>query len=247
MSEYEDTACVGVKHAAPCGVALGRSPREAWEKARDGDPISIFGGIAAFNRTVDAEAAASLVEIFLEVIAAPGYTAEALDLFAKKKNLRVLSIRRPPSDLREALPVDGGVCWQDVDRLFVPETEWSVPTKTAPTPDQRRDLAFAWRAVKHVKSNGIAVARNGATIGIGSGQPNRVGAVRIALDGKDASGAVLASDAFFPFDDAVKAAAEAGIAAIIQPGGSVRDEDSIRACDQAGIAMVFTGRRHFRH
>jgi len=250
VSEFEDTACVGVKHAAPCGAALGASTLDAWEKARDADPVSIFGGIVTFNREVDETTALSLSKLFLEVIAAPGYSGAALSVFRKKKNLRVLSILRPASDRWEALPVDGGICLQEVDRGFLPESEWTVPTEAKPTIDQMRDLAFAWKVVKHVKSNGIVLASGLKTTGIGTGQPSRVGAVENAiraLEGKDASGAVMASDAFFPFDDAVKAASAAGISAVIQPGGSLRDEDSIRFCDEAGIPMVFTGRRHFRH
>jgi phosphoribosylaminoimidazolecarboxamide formyltransferase/IMP cyclohydrolase len=185
--------------------------------------------------------------LFLEVIAAPGYTDDALEVLTKKKNLRVLTIKRPSCDIWEALPVDGGICLQEVDRGFTPESDWTIPTQTKPTPEQSADLAFAWKVVKHVKSNGIVVAKDGVTLGIGTGQPNRVGAVKIAVEGGNTQSAVLASDAFFPFDDAVKAAAAAGISAIIQPGGSVRDADSIKACDEAGIAMVFTGRRHFRH
>ena len=249
VSEFTEIACAGVKHAAPCGVALGSSPLEAWERARDADPVSIYGGIAAFNRTVDSSTASSLCGLFLEVIAAPEFDEDALEVFSKKKNLRVLTMKRLPSDRWEALPVDGGICLQEVDRGFAAESEWSVPTKAAPTPEEMKDLSFAWRVVKHVKSNGIALATGSATLGIGTGQPNRVGAVKIAIEaaGEKARGAVLASDAFFPFDDAVKAASAAGITAIIQPGGSVRDADSIKACDEAGIAMVFTGRRHFRH
>jgi len=247
VSEFDETACIGVKHAAPCGAALGESTMDAWEKARDADPVSIFGGIVAFNREVDEVTALSLSELFLEVIAAPGFTEEALGVFEKKKNLRVLSIQRPASDRWEALPVDGGICLQEVDRGFAAESEWTFPTTIKPTTDQMKDLVFAWRVVKHVKSNGIALASGLQTTGIGTGQPSRVGAVKIALEGRGARGSVLASDAFFPFADAVELAAEAGITAIIQPGGSMRDEDSIRACNEAGISMVFTGRRHFRH
>ena len=250
VSEFEDTACVGVKHAAPCGAALGFSTLDAWEKARDADPVSIFGGIVTFSREVDEATALSLSELFLEVIAAPGYSEAALNVFKAKKNLRVLSLLRPSSDRWEALPVDGGICLQEVDRGFLPESEWTVPTKAKPTTDQMRDLAFAWKVVKHIKSNGIVLASGLKTSGIGTGQPNRVGAVEIAigaLGGKDLQGVVMASDAFFPFDDAVKAASAAGITAVIQPGGSLRDEDSIRSCDEDDIPMVFTGRRHFRH
>jgi phosphoribosylaminoimidazolecarboxamide formyltransferase/IMP cyclohydrolase len=247
VSEFDDLACIGVKHAAPCGAALGETVLEAWTKARDADPVSIFGGIVTFNRNVDGPTAESLSSLFLEVIAAPGYTDDALEVLTKKKNLRVLTIKRPSCDIWEALPVDGGICLQEVDRGFTPESDWTIPTQTKPTPEQSADLAFAWKVVKHVKSNGIVVAKDGVTLGIGTGQPNRVGAVKIAVEGGNTQSAVLASDAFFPFDDAVKAAAAAGISAIIQPGGSVRDADSIKACDEAGIAMVFTGRRHFRH
>ena len=249
VSEFDDLACVGVKHAAPCGVGTGVSTLQAWEKARNGDPVSIFGGIVTFNRKVDEETAASLAKLFLEVIAAPGYSDAALSIFAGKKNLRILSLKRPAGDRWEALPVDGGFCLQEVDRSFTPRKEWTVPTQVKPSEYQLNDLDFAWRVVKHVKSNGIALAKDGATVGIGTGQPNRVGAVNIATAAADkkAVGAVLASDAFFPFDDAVKSAASAGISAIIQPGGSVRDEESIKACNEAGIAMVFTGKRHFRH
>ena len=247
VSDFGELACIGVKHAAPCGAALGTSTLDAWEKARDADPVSIFGGIVAFNREIDESTASSLSELFLEVIAAPGYTMGALEVFKKKKNLRVLTIRGSSTDRWEALPVDGGFCLQEVDRGFAPEAEWTVPTRVKPTAEQMADLSFAWKLVKHVKSNGIALVSDKKTIGIGTGQANRVGAVRIALEGKDAEGAVLASDAFFPFDDGVKTAAAAGIKAIIQPGGSVRDDESIKACDEAGISMVLTGRRHFRH
>lgn len=249
VSEFESPACVGVKHAAPCGAALGSSPAEAWARTRESDPVSIFGGVAAFNRKVDKETAALLLDIFLEVIAAPAYTPEALETFSRKKNLRVLILKRPPSDHWETLPVDGGLCLQSTDRGFLAPSEWTVPTQTQPTEEQRSNLDFAWRIAKHVKSNGIVIAADRAVAGIGSGHPNRVGAVNIALAaaGEKARGAVMASDAFFPFDDAVKAAARAGIAAIIQPGGSMRDKDSIKACSEAGIAMIFTGRRHFRH
>lgn len=249
VSEFESPACIGVKHAAPCGAALASSPAEAWTRTREADPVSIFGGVAAFNREVDQQTADLLMDIFLEVIAAPAYTSGALDRFSRKKNLRVLTLERPPADQWEALPVDGGICLQTADRGFLPPSEWRVPTRIRPTEEQQGNLEFAWRVVKHVKSNGIVLAARRAVAGIGGGQPNRVGAVNLAVSaaGEKARGAVMASDAFFPFGDAVEAAARAGITAVIQPGGSLRDEDSIKACDEAGIAMVFTGRRHFRH
>ncbi|OQX29668.1 MAG: bifunctional phosphoribosylaminoimidazolecarboxamide formyltransferase/IMP cyclohydrolase [Spirochaeta sp. LUC14_002_19_P3] len=247
VNEFDSLACVGVKHATPCAAALGTTALEAWTRTREADPVSIFGGIAAFNREVDEETACALCEIFLEVIAAPGYSQGALELFKKKPNLRVLTLPEPPKDLWEALPVDGGLCVQETDRKFVPESAWSFPTQAQPSARQRSDLTFAWRVVKHVKSNGIVLAKDGATVGIGSGQPSRIGAVNIAIAGNRTQDAVMASDAFFPFDDVVKASAKARIAAIIQPGGSIRDADSIQACNEAGIAMVFTGQRCFRH
>jgi len=247
VNEFHDLACVGVKHSSPCAVSLGASVLDAWQRVRDADPLSIFGAIAAFNREVDEEAAHALKDIFLEIIAAPDFTQNALKILKKKKNLRVITLHRRPSDYWEALPVDGGICLQELDREFAPESAWTIPTRASLTDKQKDDLSFAWKVVKHVKSNGIVLAMNSRTLGIGSGQPNRVGAVQLALGVRDVAGAVLASDAFFPFDDAVKTAARAGIAAIIQPGGSLRDKDSIKACDEAGIAMVLTGRRHFRH
>lgn len=249
VNEFETPACVGIKHTTPCGVALGQTPLDAWKKAHSADPVSIFGGVVAFNRKLDEETALSLSQLFLEVIVAPAYSEEALNIFSRKKNLRVVRLFRSSSDQWEALPVDGGVCLQTVDKKFVPKESWMIPTQHKPTQEQMLDLAFAWRVVKHVKSNGIVLASHGATVGIGSGQANRVGAVEtaIAYATTRSNDSVLASDAFFPFDDAVKMAARAGIKAIIQPGGSVRDRDSIVACDEEGIAMVFTGCRHFRH
>ena len=250
VNEFDTLACVGVKHAAPCSAALGTSALQAWERSREGDPVSIYGGIAAFNRQVDEETAHSLCRLFLEIVAAPAYTDAALEVFSRKKNLRVLTLHTKRSSYAwEALPVDGGVCLQTVDRQFVARENWTVPTKIKPSQEQMDSLAFAWRVVKHVKSNGIVLAANGATVGIGTGQPNRVGAVNIAVSaaGSRADKTVMASDAFFPFADGVEAAIKAGVTAIIQPGGSIRDADSIQACDAAGIAMVFTGCRHFRH
>ncbi len=249
VNEFDDGACVGVKHAAPCAAALAPTPLASWSRVFKADPVSIFGGIVAFNREVDEETARALNNLFLEVIAAPGYSREAMKVFSSKKTLRVLSMTRLPCDRWETLPVDGGLCLQRVDGNCVDEAQWTVPTKVKPTAQQRFDMNFAWRVVKHVKSNGIVLASDGFTAGIGSGQPNRIGAVNIAIAsaGAKADGAVMASDAFFPFDDAVKAAADAGVKAVIQPGGSIRDEDSIRVCDEQGLTMVLTGRRHFRH
>ncbi|APD08366.1 MULTISPECIES: bifunctional phosphoribosylaminoimidazolecarboxamide formyltransferase/IMP cyclohydrolase [Thermus] len=248
VSEFAEPACVAVKHQNPCGVALGETPLEAYQKAYRADPVSIFGGIVAFNREVDGPTAEAMAEVFLEVVLAPGFSEEALRVFARKKNLRLLEVptlaQGPYLDLRR---IRGGVLLQDADTQdpMAPQ----VVTQRAPGEAEWRDLLFAWKVVKHVRSNAIVVAKEGMTLGIGVGQTNRYAAAKHALKTakEGAKGAVLASDAFFPFDDVVRLAAEFGIAAIIQPGGSVRDKDSIQAADEAGMAMVFTGVRHFRH
>jgi phosphoribosylaminoimidazolecarboxamide formyltransferase/IMP cyclohydrolase len=227
-------------------VALGETPLEAYQKAYRADPVSIFGGIVAFNREVDGPTAEAMAEVFLEVVLAPGFSEEALRVFARKKNLRLLEVPTLAQGpyLRR---IRGGVLLQDADTQdpMAPQ----VVTQRAPGEAEWRDLLFAWKVVKHVRSNAIVVAKEGMTLGIGVGQTNRYAAAKHALKTakEGAKGAVLASDAFFPFDDVVRLAAEFGIAAIIQPGGSVRDKDSIQAADEAGMAMVFTGVRHFRH
>ncbi|AFH39023.1 bifunctional phosphoribosylaminoimidazolecarboxamide formyltransferase/IMP cyclohydrolase [Thermus thermophilus] len=248
VSEFAEPACVAVKHQNPCGVALGETPLEAYRKAYEADPVSIFGGIMAFNRPLDGPTAEALAEVFLEVVLAPSFSPEARAVLARKKNLRLLQVPFPAQgpylDLRR---LRGGVLLQDADAQDPIDPK--VVTQKAPEEAHWRDLLFAWKVVKHVRSNAIVVAKGGQTLGIGVGQTNRLAAARHALEaaGEKARGAVLASDAFFPFDDVVRLAASYGIAAIIQPGGSVRDEDSIRAAEEAGIAMVFTGVRHFRH
>lgn len=248
VSEFAEPACVAVKHQNPCGVALGQDPLKAYQKAYEADPVSIFGGIVAFNRPVDGPTARALGEVFLEVVLAPGFTEEALAVLGRKKNLRLLQVPGPAEgaylDLRR---LRGGVLLQDADTHDPVAPR--VVTQKAPTEAEWEDLWFAWKVVKHVRSNAIVVARGGQTLGIGVGQTNRLAAARQALEaaGEKARGAVLASDAFFPFDDVVRLAGAFGIAALIQPGGSVRDEDSIRAADELGLAMVFTGVRHFRH
>ncbi|GAA6733705.1 bifunctional phosphoribosylaminoimidazolecarboxamide formyltransferase/IMP cyclohydrolase [Thermus oshimai] len=248
VSEFEAPACVAVKHQNPCGVALGEGPLEAYQRAYAADPVSIFGGIVAFNREVDGATARAMGEVFLEVVLAPGFSEEALAVFSRKKNLRLLKVpslaQGPYLDLRR---LRGGVLLQDADTEdpMAPK----VVTARAPSEAEWQDLLFAWKVVKHVRSNAIVVAKGGVTLGIGVGQTNRLQAARHALEaaGEGAKGAVLASDAFFPFDDVVRLAGQYGVSAIIQPGGSVRDEDSIRAADELGIAMVFTGVRHFKH
>ncbi|MGC8903845.1 bifunctional phosphoribosylaminoimidazolecarboxamide formyltransferase/IMP cyclohydrolase [Thermus sp.] len=248
VSEFAEPACAAVKHQNPCGVALGKTPLEAYLRAHEADPVSIFGGIVAFNRPVDGPTAKALGEVFLEVVLAPGFTPEALEALSRKRNLRLLEVpfpaKGPYLDLRR---IRGGVLLQDADTEDPASPK--VVTRRAPTEAEWQDLHFAWRVVKHVRSNAIVVAKEGKTLGIGVGQTSRLLAAEHALKaaGEGARGAVLASDAFFPFDDVVRLAASYGIAAIIQPGGSVRDEDSIKAADEAGVAMVFTGVRHFRH
>jgi len=248
VSEFAEPACVAVKHQNPCGVALGQDPLEAYRKTYEADPVSIFGGIVAFNRPVDGPTARAMGEVFLEVVLAPGFTEEARAVLGRKKNLRLLQVPGPAAgaylDLRR---LRGGVLLQDADTADPVEPK--VVTRKAPTEAEWQDLWFAWKVVKHVRSNAIVVAKGGKTLGIGVGQTNRLAAARQALEaaGEKARGAVLASDAFFPFDDVVRLAGGYGIAALIQPGGSVRDEDSIRAADELGLAMVFTGVRHFRH
>jgi phosphoribosylaminoimidazolecarboxamide formyltransferase/IMP cyclohydrolase len=251
----EDTAaCVIVKHTTPCGVALGKSAADAYERALRCDPVSAFGGIVGFNRAVNEASADRLREHFLEIIVAPAFDDGALAILQKKKNLRLITLplsRSSPDEL-DLKRVRGGFVVQSRMSMEFGEDDWRVVTKRAPTDAERADLRFAWRAAATVKSNAIVFARDNATIGIGAGQMSRVDASRIAVmkaaDQKlDTNGAVLASDAFFPFRDGVDAAAASGIAAVIQPGGSVRDEEVIAAADEHGIAMVFTGRRLFRH
>ncbi len=247
----EDTACAIIKHTNPCGLALGDSVKEAYEKALAADPVSAFGGIVALNQAVDGAAAQKMGEIFLEAIIAPEFSDEALTILKKKENLRLLSTGSQRVDHGEPVVkvVSGGFVIQEGDHRAVERSGCTCPTKREPTEAEWQDLLFAWKAVKHVKSNAIVVAKDGATLGVGAGQMNRVGSCRIAFEaaGSAAQGAVLASDAFFPFRDSVDLAKEAGISAIIQPGGSVRDEESIRAADEAGIAMIFTNVRHFKH
>jgi phosphoribosylaminoimidazolecarboxamide formyltransferase / IMP cyclohydrolase len=266
------TPCVViVKHANPCGVAQGATLREAYERALLCDPVSAFGGIVALNQRLDAEAAAKIVDIFTEVIVAPEATPEALSILAAKKNLRLILTGGLPDPRSEGLTfrtVSGGFLVQDRDNAVVEEADLRIVTQRAPTAEEIRDLLFAFKVAKHVKSNAIVYARNCATVGIGAGQMSRVDSSRIAAwkaqeaaraagfdtslpgslaHGSLAQGAVVASDAFFPFADGLLAAAEAGATAIIQPGGSVRDDEVIAAADTAGLAMVFTGFRHFRH
>ncbi len=246
--EFAEPAAVVVKHTNPCGCATAPSLAEAVAGALRGDPTSAFGGIVACNRPVDPDAAAALREIFLEVVVAPGFEPEALEVLKKKRNLRLLSPTSDGTDL-ELRTVPGGVLVQEPDRAGWDPQRLRVVTRRSPTEEEWRSLQFAWTVCKHVKSNAIVLARGTEVVGVGAGQMSRVDSVRMAVwkAGQRARGAVLASDAFFPFPDGVEEAARAGVVALVQPGGSVRDEEVVAAADRAGCAMVFTGVRHFRH
>ncbi|WP_173917427.1 bifunctional phosphoribosylaminoimidazolecarboxamide formyltransferase/IMP cyclohydrolase [Halobacillus sp. Marseille-Q1614] len=249
--EFTEPAAVAVKHMNPCGVGTGETLFEAYGKAYAGDPVSIFGGIVALNREVDEETAAKLKEIFLEIIIAPSFSEGALEILTKKKNLRLLTVEmnKPETQTHKLTSVSGGLLVQDTDEGSLEDVELEIATERQPTEQELKDLELGWKVVKHVKSNAIVVAKGDQTLGVGAGQMNRVGAAKIAFEqaGEQAKGAIMASDAFFPMPDTVEAAAEAGITAIIQPGGSKRDQDSIDACNKHGIAMVFTKMRHFKH
>ena len=245
-------AAVVVKHTNPCGVAIGASIPAALTRALDADRVSAFGGIIAINGVVEATAARELTSLFLECVVAPGFTPEAREVLAAKANLRLLELAPQAIDLAgpdHVRSILGGLLVQDLDDQAITPADWTVASQRPPTPQEKLDLEFAWRLVRHVRSNAIVVAKDGQSLGVGAGQMNRVGSARIALEaaGEKAQGAVLASDGFFPFDDTVRLAASHGITAVIHPGGSMRDGDSIKACDELGLAMQLTGRRHFLH
>ncbi|MDO5044319.1 MAG: bifunctional phosphoribosylaminoimidazolecarboxamide formyltransferase/IMP cyclohydrolase [Coriobacteriia bacterium] len=254
VREIDTTACVIVKHLNPCGAADGNDVVEAYERAFESDPISAFGGIIAFNRSVTKEVVDRIEEHkhFVEAIIAPEYTEDALEALKKKKNCRVLSTHgglNQGSSSLEIKTVEGGFLVQEHDEVSEDPAEFLVVTEQKPTDKQMDDLLFAWKVCKSVKSNAILLVKDHANVGMGAGQPNRVNSARIAINqaGEKAAGSVCASDAFFPFTDNIDVLHEAGISAIIQPGGSIRDEEVIAACDKYGIAMVFTNHRHFRH
>ena len=251
ISEFTDSPAAAVlKHSNPCGVASGSTLSEAYEKAFAADSVSAFGGIVALNREIDAPTAQMMVQTFLECVVAPDCEAEAKSILAAKSKLRVLTLPTIHEGVEQTVKViAGGFLVQGSDEEAENPQEWQVATEAKPTPEQMSELLFAWKVVKHVKSNAIVVTGDRATLGIGAGQMNRVGAVEIALKqaGDKAWGGILASDGFFPFDDSVRAAAAAGISAIIQPGGSIRDKDSITASNELGLVMVLTGTRHFWH
>lgn len=248
--ERSSVAAVIIKHTNPCGVALGETPEQAYRAALAADPISAFGGIVALTRPLDAAVATAVTETFLECVVAPQIEPEALEILQKKKNLRVLSLpgmEKGPA--QRVQMIAGGFLMQQSDRQPLTQEHWQVVSQRQPTPEERTEMEFAWRICRHVKSNAIVITQGQRTLGIGAGQMNRVGAVKIALEqaGEQAQGAVVASDAFFPFGDSVTMMAEAGIRAVVQPGGSLRDQESIDAANQTDLAMVFTGTRHFLH
>ncbi len=247
---YEEPCVVIVKHLSPCGIACGENTEVAYRKAFESDPLSAFGGVIACNREVSGEAAQAMKEHFIEALIAPAFSEAAREIFKAKKNCRLIEAPlHLPSNAVEIRSIVGGFLRQTIDLGDPPDATWRVVSRREPTTEEWTALRFAWKACQHVKSNAIVLAKDNATVGIGGGQPNRVDAVRIAIQraGERSKGAVLASDAFFPFPDSVELAAEAGVTAIIHPGGSVRDADSLAVADAASMAMIYTGVRHFRH
>lgn len=252
LKDFEgQPAAVGLKHMNPCGIGIGDTIEEAWEKCFASDPVSIFGGIVALNRTVSLAVAEKLSKIFLEIVIAPSFDKEALAVLTQKKNIRLLQLDTSlevHTDYK-VTNVNDGLLVQDVDAKRITEADVQVVTDRKPTEEEMKQLLFAWRAVKHVKSNAIVLVKDNMTVGVGAGQMNRVGAAKIAIEqaGEKAVGSVMGSDAFFPMPDTVEEAVKAGVTAIIQPGGSIRDQDSIDVCNKHDIAMVYTGIRHFKH
>jgi phosphoribosylaminoimidazolecarboxamide formyltransferase/IMP cyclohydrolase len=251
IAEFTDSpAATIIKHNNPCGTALGDTLVEAYDQAYNADSTSAFGGIVALNRSIDVPTATAMTKTFLECIVAPDCTPEAREVLAAKQNLRVLTLADLATGSKDNVKtIAGGILVQAADDVVEDTNNWQFVTEKQPTEDELAELLFAWKVCKHVKSNAIVVTKNRTTIGVGAGQMNRVGSVKIALEqaGTNAQGSILASDGFFPFDDSVRTAATAGITAIVQPGGSMRDQDSIAAANELGIVMVFTGIRHFLH
>ena len=248
LSDFGAPAAVIVKHANPCGAAVGESVADAYRKALASDPQSAFGGIVALSGDVDGELAAEISKVFTEILVAPAFTGEAQEVLSSKPNVRVLVAGPLVRPLLSTKQVTGGILLQDADAVE-DDSDYRVVTEARPSEQQMEDLLFAWRVARVVKSNAIVLAREGATVGVGAGQMSRVDSSEIAVKkaAEKARGSVAASDAFFPFADGVEALAKAGIAAVIQPGGSVRDDEVIEAANRQGLAMVFTGRRHFLH
>ena len=251
VREFDDPACVVVKHANPCGVAVGNDLLDVYTRAFNADSLSAFGGIIAFNRTCTKNVADAITSVFVEIVLAPGFEPEALDVFKKKKNLRVLEIgefgkRSKKSEVRN---VDGGLLVQNTDTKILSKNDLTVVTKAQPSEQDIETALFTWKVLRHAKSNGILIAKNNTTVGLGAGQVSRVDAVHMALrkGGENVKDGVLASDAFFPFRDSIDAIKDSGVVLVIQPGGSIRDQEVIDACNEYKIAMVFTGTRCFKH
>ena len=253
VRDFDEPFCVALKHMNPCGAAVGKTIEEAWQAAYEADKVSIYGGIVAVNRELTAEVAAGMKPIFLEIVIAPSFSPEALEILSSKKNLRVLQVDMTKScaSVPQYISVNGGMLAQQLDTQIEKIDASMCVTAAKPRESVMADLDFGWKIVKHVKSNAIAVVRDGHTIGVGAGQTNRVGSAEIALEQAKAAGftegLVLASDGFLPFGDTVELASRYGVAAIVQPGGSIRDEESIQKADELGITMLFTGVRHFKH
>ena len=253
LRDFKEPFCVALKHMNPCGAAVGANIEEAWQAAYEADKVSIYGGIVGVNRELTAEVARGMKPIFLEIVIAPSYTPEALEILSTKKNLRVMQVdmNYDGSPVPQYVSVNGGLLVQQLDTQVEEVSMDMCVTKVKPTEAQMADLNFGWKIVKHVKSNAICVVRDGHTIGVGAGQTNRVGSAEIALEEAKAAGftegLILSSDGFLPFDDTVALAAKYGVTAIVQPGGSIRDADAIAKADELGIAMLFTGVRHFKH
>ena len=253
VRDFDEPFCVALKHMNPCGAAVGRTIEEAWQAAYEADKVSIYGGIVAMNRPLTKEVALGMKPIFLEIVIAPSFTPEAMEILSTKKNLRVMEVdmTKTNAPVPQYISVAGGMLAQQLDTQIEKITEEMCVTEVKPTQEQMADLDFGWRIVKHVKSNAIAVVKDNHTLGIGAGQTNRVGSAEIALKQAHAAGfttnLVLASDGFLPFDDTVALAHEYGVTAIVQPGGSIRDEDAIKKANELGITMLFTGVRHFKH
>ncbi|SVA84627.1 uncharacterized protein METZ01_LOCUS137481, partial [marine metagenome] len=251
VREFDEPACVVVKHSNPCGVATGEDLLDVYTRAFNADSLSAFGGIIAFNRTCTKEVAQAITSVFVEIVLAPDFELEALEIFKKKKNLRVLEIgpfgkRTPKLEVRN---VAGGLIVQDTDTKNLTSEHFQAVTKVKPSKKDIETALFTWKVLRHAKSNGILIAKDNTTVGLGAGQVSRVDAVHMALrkGGKNVKGGVLASDAFFPFRDSIDAIKDSGIKVVIQPGGSIRDQEVIAACNEHDIAMIFTGTRCFKH
>lgn len=253
VREFDEPFCVGLKHMNPCGAAVGATIEEAWQKAYEADNVSIYGGIVAMNRPLTLEVAKAMKPIFLEIVMAPAFDEDALELLKTKKNLRVLEVKMDGSReaQRQYVGINGGLLVQDADTSTKDVTADMTVTEKKPTVQELKDMNFAWRIVKHVKSNAIVIVKGGMTLGVGAGQMNRVGSADIALEQALASGntdgLVLGSDGFLPFGDTVELVADKGVTAIVQPGGSIRDQESIDKANEKGLTMLFTGMRHFKH